>query len=318
MTRQNNRSQSNKYTYGPVPSRRLGFSLGIDIIPHKHCSFDCIYCQLGKTIHKTILRKEYTPAEEILDELRAVLRTDIHANYLTFSGSGEPTLHKRIGYLIDELKKITQIPVAVLTNGSLLYLPEVKHDLINADLVAPTLCTANAEVFKKIHRGHAALDIDKIIQGYVEFRKIYKGKIWLEVMIVRGINDEPRQLEELHRVIETINPDKIHLNTVVRPPSEKYAQPVSQEALKRYKEILGDRCEIIVDFKHASMANVKSGQLKKIAAIIERRPVTIDDLVKASGLHRNEIIKHIQTLLEQDKIEISRHGREEYYRKKGV
>lgn len=314
MTKKSRKQRNAKYTYGPVPSRRLGFSLGIDVIPHKNCSFDCIYCQLGKTVHKTLARKEYMPAELILEEVRRVLKGNARIDYLTFSGSGEPTLHKRIGYLVNEIKKITEIPIAVLTNGSLLYMPEVRNDLLNADVVVPTLCTVNGEIFQKIHRSHAGLDIGKIIEGNVEFRKMYKGKIWLEVMLIKGINDEPDQIKELKRAIDRINPDKIHLNTVVRPPSEEYAHPVSPETLQRSKGILGEKCEIIVDFGPKTITGQHLDHLDRIAAIIARRPVTIDDLVKISGLHKNEILKYIQVLLKQVKIEMSRHNQKEYYR----
>jgi wyosine [tRNA(Phe)-imidazoG37] synthetase (radical SAM superfamily) len=308
------KKRSAKYTYGPVPSRRLGFSLGIDIIPHKNCSFDCIYCQLGRTINKTLLRKEYIPVEPILDELKSVLSNTEHIDYMTFSGSGEPTLHMRIGYLISELKKMTEIPVAVLTNGSLLFMPDVRNDLKNADLVMPTLCTADHDIFRKIHRCHSKLDIKTIIEGYIEFRKIYNGKIWLELMLVRGINDKTEQIKDLGKVIARINPDKIHLNTVVRPPSEEYARPVSLETMQHIREILGEKCEIIADFKSKTISRQHENQLNRIAATIARRPVTIDDLMRITGLHRNQILKYVQMLLKQRKIEISKHDQKEYYR----
>jgi wyosine [tRNA(Phe)-imidazoG37] synthetase (radical SAM superfamily) len=302
-----------KYTYGPVPSRRLGYSLGIDIIPHKNCSFDCIYCQLGRTTNKTLERKEYSPVERILEEVKSVLTTNKQIDYITFSGSGEPTLHKGIGYLINELKKITKIPIAVLTNGSLLHMPDVQNDLKNADLVIPTLCTADQIIFNKIHRNHAQLNINEIIEGYVQFRKIFKGEIWLELMLIKGINDKPQQIEDLKEVIARIDPDKIQLNTVVRPPSEKYAQPVSLETMRNIREILGKRCEIISDFIPQTMKNRQQDQLDIIAETIARRPVTMDDLAEITGLHRNQIIKHIQILLKEGRIEISQHDRKAYY-----
>jgi wyosine [tRNA(Phe)-imidazoG37] synthetase (radical SAM superfamily) len=308
------KAQPSKYTYGPVPSRRLGYSLGIDIIPHKICTFDCIYCQLGRTTDKTLIRKEYTPVEPILKDVNSVLTINQRIDHVTFSGSGEPTLHKNIGYLIDELKKLTKIPIAVLTNGSLLYTPEVRNDLKNADVVLPTLCTADQGVFRKIHRSHAQLNISAIIEGYIEFRKIYQGKIWLELMLVRGINDRLAQIEDMMDVIRKINPDKIHLNTVVRPPSEEYAQPVPMAGLEKIRSVMGEKCEIIVDFKPGVVGETHSERLEGIAAMIARRPVTMDDLVNASGLHKNQILKYIQMLLAQGRIEISRHGQKDYYK----
>jgi wyosine [tRNA(Phe)-imidazoG37] synthetase (radical SAM superfamily) len=262
-----------------------------------------------------LTRAEYAPTQDILDEVKKILKADTHIDYLTFSGSGEPTLHKSIRYLITEIKKITRIPVAVLTNGSLLYLPEVRDDLMNADVVLPTLCTVNKEIFRKIHRGHIDLDLDLIINGYVEFRRSYRGKIWLEVMLIKGINDKSAHAMELKKALERINPDKIHLNTVVRPPSEEHAHPVSEKTMQSIKALLGSKCEIIADFKRSAMTGQHLDHMKQIAATIARRPVTIDDLVRITGLHRNEILKHIQILLNQRKIEISKHDQKEYYRK---
>jgi wyosine [tRNA(Phe)-imidazoG37] synthetase (radical SAM superfamily) len=306
--------KSFKYTYGPVPSRRLGLSLGIDIIPYKNCTFDCIYCQLGKTTNKTILRKEYTRVGQILDEVRSVLNRGEHIDYLTFSGSGEPTLHKGIGYLINEVKRITEIPIAVLTNGSLLSMPDVRHDLVHADVVLPTLCTTNGEVFQKIHRSHEWLDINKIIDGFIKFRNEFNGKIWLEIMLIKGINDESAEINEMKSVIDKIRPDKIHLNTVVRPPTEKSARPVALNALRRMRKILGENCEIIIDFKPRVKQTHHAIQLKKIISMIERRPVTIDYLVNTTGLNRHEILKSIGLLLKKGKIATYKHDNKNYYR----
>ncbi len=305
------------YTYGPVPSRRLGFSLGIDIMPHKNCSFDCVYCQLGKTTNITVSRKEYTPTQEIIREIKEVLKKNIRIDFLTFSGSGEPTLHKDIGYLINELKKLTKIPIAVLTNGSLLHISEVRNDLKNADLVIPTLCTTDETVFRKIHRGQTTIDLARVIEGYVSFRKIYEGQIWLEVMLIHGMNDRPEQIIDLKKVIDRIDPDKIHLNTVVRPPSEAYAQPVPVEIMQELREIMGEKCEIIVDFA-AKTRDARDGDaLERIAAIISRRPITADDLAQTTGLHKNEILKYIQSLSQRGKIKISRHDGKAFYTIRG-
>lgn len=305
--------RSYKYTYGPVPSRRLGYSLGIDIIPHKNCSFDCIYCQLGKTSNKTIVRRYYTPAEEIISDVKASLALSTRTDYLTFSGSGEPTLHKGIGYLINELKKITKIPVAVLTNGSLLYMPDVRKDLENADIVLPTLCTVDQGVFRKIHRSHRGLDLRKIIEGYVKFRRFFTGKIWLELMVIKGMNDKPEQIEDLKRVLARINPDKIHLNTVVRPPSESFAHPVSRETMEQIKKLLGEKCEIIADFKPDKVKTQRKECIEVIAATIARRPVTMDDLMRVTGLSEDKILEYLHILMHKGSIQISKQGQKKYY-----
>jgi wyosine [tRNA(Phe)-imidazoG37] synthetase (radical SAM superfamily) len=302
-----------KYIYGPVPSRRLGFSLGIDLIPNKNCSFDCIYCQLGRTRNKTIERKEYLPTEEILQGIKDVLKREKNIDYLTFSGSGEPTLHSKIGDLINEVKKITKIPVAVLTNGSLLFIPDVQKQIAGADVVLPTLCTSNQETLKRINRPHSSLRIEKIIQGQISFRKMYQGKIWLEVMLVRGINDVPEEIEKLKAVIEKIAPDKIHLNTVVRPPSEKSAAALSNDELQKIKDFFGKKCAVIAEFKKKGRRSEIADKEAEILSLIKRRPVTLDDIAKSTGLHKNEVVKYLEHLRVQRKIKLAEYEGKNYY-----
>lgn len=293
-------------------------SLGIDIVPYKICTYDCVYCQLGKTRQKTLTRKEYTPALDILKEIKSVLDTKRNIDYITFSGSGEPTLHKDLGYLLREVKKISSIPVSVLTNGSLLYMPEVRQDLMHANVTVPTLCTADQDIFASIHRGHVQLDIDTIIDGYVKFREMYEGLLWLEVMLLKGINDKPEHIENLKTVIDRINPDRIHLNTVVRPPSEKHAHPVSMETMQQIKSVLGEKCEIIADFEPKGTGASPDRRLEAIAAVAARRPVTLDDMAESTGLHRNQIIKYIQLLLDRGTLEIMEHDGKQYYKARGT
>lgn len=301
------------YTYGPVPSRRLGFSLGIDIVPFKTCTFNCIYCQLGKTTNNTLERKEYAPRDGVIQEVKDVLTRTARIDYLTFSGSGEPTLHAGIGYLITELKKISAIPVAVLTNGSLIFESSVQRDLANADVVLPTLCTTSQKIFEQIHRPHASLTIEKIIQGLIDFRKKYTGKIWLEIMLLRGINDSQTNIDRLKEVVERIVPDTIHLNTVVRPPSEKHASPLSYEELQKIKNILGAKCEIIAPFKETREAVHLHDIYQSILNIIKRRPVTLDDIAAMTGLHKNEILKYCDQLQKEKKILVTEHNSKHYY-----
>lgn len=268
-------------------------------------------------MHRTTLRKEYVPTQKILREVGDVLKKNQQIDFLTFSGSGEPTLHKDIGHMINEIKKLTRIPIAVLTNGSLLYTQEVRNDLMNADLVIPTLCTADRAIYRRIHRGHETIDIGMVIEGYVRFRKMYRGRIWLELMLIRGINDTPEQIRDLKEVIDKISPDKIQLNTVVRPPSEEYARPVSSETMQMAKGILGEKCEIIVDLEPKTTAERFDDQLDRITATIARRPVTIDDLIRITGMQRTQVQKHIEVLIKMGTIEVSKHNKKEYYRKVG-
>jgi wyosine [tRNA(Phe)-imidazoG37] synthetase (radical SAM superfamily) len=302
-----------KHIYGPVPSRRLGFSLGIDLVPFKNCSFDCVYCQLGKTTNKTIERKEYSPTEEVLKDLKNALKNKDQIDYITFSGSGEPTLHSKIGYLIKEVKNHTDIPIAVLTNGSLLYLPQVQTDICDADVVLPTLCAVTENIFRKINRAHRDIKIERIIQGLENFSKHFKGEIWLEIMLIKGMNDSSEELKKIKQVIAEIKPKKVHLNTVVRPPSEKFASPLSIEELSRVKEFFGNNCEIITSFEVQRQMSNRINVQNVILDIVKRRPVTISDIANITNLNRNEIVKYLDRLEKEKKIKLTKHSGQQYF-----
>ncbi len=291
-----------KYIYGPVPSRRLGFSLGVDLVPYKTCPFDCIYCQLGKTTDKTIARREYFPKEDILRDVRKALLLDKKIDYITFSGSGEPTLNSGIGWLAREIKKITQIPIAVLTNSSFLWDKSLREDLLPADLVVPSLDAATEEVFKAMNRPHSSLNIDKIVEGIKEFRKEFKNELWLEIMLVKGINDSKDEIEKFKELISETHPEKVHLNTVVRPPAEEFAHPLSVKELKEIRDFFGENCEVIARFDKSRLDKLSlSGDIEcVIIELIKRRPVALSDIHSSLGIHRNELIKYLE-ILERDK-----------------
>lgn len=238
-----------RYIYGPVNSRRLGLSLGISIIPPKTCNFDCLYCQLGRTARLSAVRQEYLKTEEVISELKLWLDNNPseakRLDYLTISGSGEPTLNLNIGRLIKEIKRLTAAPVAVITNGALLADPQARRDLMEADLVVPSLDAADEKAFARINRPHAGIKLEQVIEGLAQFRKDFKGKLWLEIMLVKGVNDDIRLIKKLKAAIEKIRPDRIQLNSPVRATAEKNIFPAGRKKLEKIKEILGERCEII-------------------------------------------------------------------------
>jgi wyosine [tRNA(Phe)-imidazoG37] synthetase (radical SAM superfamily) len=238
-----------KYIYGPVNSRRLGLSLGISLTPHKVCDFDCVYCQLGKSPQKSIERKEFVKIDDITTEVNSWIANNPEAakalNFITLSGSGEPTLNSGIGALIDFLKKTINIPVAVITNSSLLNDPAVRRQILGANLIVPSLDAATEDAFQKIDRPCPEINLEEIIEGLVSLRKEFKGKIWLEVMLVKGINDNLAHTRRLKEVIERINPDKIQLNSPVRFTAEEGIEALDAKHLEKIKELLGDRCEIV-------------------------------------------------------------------------
>jgi wyosine [tRNA(Phe)-imidazoG37] synthetase (radical SAM superfamily) len=266
------------YTYGPVPSRRLGFSLGIDIIPLKTCSLNCIYCQLGPATPKTLQKKEYFPSSEILSQVKKKLSSGQRIDYITFSGSGEPTLNRALGKLIGEIKKTTSIPVAVLTNSTLLSQKSVRNDLMAADLVVPSLDAATPEIFVRVNRPHPSLNIEEIIQGLRKFSKEFKGSIWLEIMLVKGVNDSLTHIRKLKEAIAKIKPEKVQINTVIRPPAEKYARPLSLKDLENIKKILGKNCEIIVESYREGQISTPEKLEGAILSLVQRRPMTLEEI----------------------------------------
>jgi len=301
------------HIYGPVPSRRLGFSLGVDLVPYKTCSFDCVYCQLGRTTDKTAERKEWVPTGEVLSQIKEAIASKGRIDYLTFSGSGEPTLHSGIGWLIREVKKVTDIPVAVLTNGSLLFREDLKEDLMAADLLIPSLDAASQETLEKVNRPHPTLEVGKIVRGLVDFSREYRGRIWLEIMLVKGINDTEEEIKKMVKIVGKMRPDKVHLNTVVRPPSEEYAHPLPISDLERIKTFFGKGCEIIAGFKGEREEAYLQDIEGDILQLVHRRPVTLTDISKSLGLHENEVIKYLQVLKDKGIVKVQTYKGLRYY-----
>lgn len=303
-----------RHLYGPVPSRRLGRSLGIDLVPHKVCSYDCIYCQIGKTTEKTLLREEYIPSQEVLGELKAFLsKNGSSIDHISLSGSGEPTLHSKIRLVIEGIKEMTLIPVAVLTNGSLLYEEEVRKDLIGADIVLPSLDAASSETFMRINRPYKGLSVEKVIEGMVEFRKGYKGQIWLEILFCKGVNDSQSELLQMKKAVDQIQPDLIHLNTVVRPPSEQSAIPLGLREMEEIRAFFGERASIISEFDRHHLVAPERDRREEILRILRRRPLSLTDLSEGMGIPQKELEGYIRFMVEEGKIKIRSFGNAIYY-----
>jgi wyosine [tRNA(Phe)-imidazoG37] synthetase (radical SAM superfamily) len=303
-----------RFVYGPVPSRRLGFSLGVDILPYKTCSLDCIYCQLGRSGRTTTRRRAYFSVRQVLAQVRKALASAPRVDHITFSGSGEPTLNKNLGPIIRGVKKMTRIPVAVLTNGTLLTRKDVRADLRAADVVVPSLDAVPPAMFRRVNRPHSALDAGRIVEGLVRFRREFKGQIWLEVMLVKGINDTPAHICELKRAAAVINPDRIQLNTVVRPPADASAAPLPARKLEKIRDALGGRAEVVADFGDERWPGKRLGLEQTIAAMVERRPVTTGDLSASLGRRPAEVLKALSRMLEAGRIRAVAHGQKTFYR----
>jgi len=309
------------YLFGPVPSRRLGMSLGIDLVPHKVCTLNCIYCECGRTTKLTLERNEYVSYDVVVKELQHYLTNSPVPDYITFSGSGEPTLNSRIRDVLQFIKSnYPNIPVAVLTNGTLFYQKQVRTELLDADVVLPSLDAASDLSFRKINRPFHKLNINEYIQGLVDFRKEYNGKIWLEALILPGYNDNPEDLQLLKEAFEKIKPDKIQLNTLDRPGTIDGLRAASKHELQQIVDFWNlDNVEIIAAAPERK--KVKSYREDTETAIWEticRRPCTIDDLVKILGLHINEINKYLDVLESENKIESVRQKRGLFYQRKQI
>jgi len=238
-----------KYLYGPVASRRFGVSLGISLTPYKVCSFDCVYCQLGKTTFKTVVRKEYVSSQEVLDELKTWFvnypQVVKKLDYLTFSGSGEPTLNARIGWLIAQIKELAKIPIVLLSNSADFIEKQARQEVLGVDIIAPSLDAVTQDLFERIDRPVPGIKVDAIIEGLVALRNEFSGKIWLEVMLIKGVNEGQEHIDKLKAAIERINPDRVQLNSPVRATSEPNILCVDKNRLEEIKAFLGGKCEIV-------------------------------------------------------------------------
>ncbi len=289
------------YVYGPVPSRRLGRSLGIDVVPFKTCTFDCIYCQLGRTTNKTTERREWVPLDGVLDELRGKLA--FRPDYITIGGSGEPTLYSRVGELIEEIRSITDIPVAVLTNGSLLWRPDVRESLLNADVVVPSLDAGDSTLFQAINRPHQDITFDRLLEGLAAFRKEFRGEYWLEVLLLAGYTAMEAEVKKIAKRTAEIGPDRVHLNTCVRPPVEEFAYAVDWRHLVELADLFTPPAEVIVDFQAGLSPTTSTVGDRQILEMLKRRPCTATDVAAGLGVHPADVMEKIEILLQKDLIE---------------
>ena len=305
-------NSKHKYIFGPVPSRRLGRSLGIDLVPFKTCTYDCIYCQLGRTTNKTIQRREWVPVDSVIEQLKDKLGSK--PDYITLSGSGEPALFSKLEELVSKIKRLTDIPIAVLTNGSLLWLPEVRKALKTADLVIPSLDAGSNQIFQYVNRPHPDISFSKMLEGLVKFRDEYDGKYWLEVFLLAGVTTPEMEINRLKTCIKSICPDKVQVNTVTRPPAEDFAEAVPEERLEDIAARLYENAEVIADYQDVHKQQDFSARREDVLTLLKRRPCSIEDIAAGLGLHRNEVVKYIEELSSEGKIESKPQNQQLYYK----
>ena len=301
-----------KYLFGPVPSRRFGRSLGVDLTPYKTCSLDCVFCQLGRTTNKTVERQEYVNIDEVLSELEEWLETDGQADYITLSGSGEPTLHEHFGDVLALVRGKSNIPSLLLTNGTLLHLPEVREAARLANIVKVSLSAWDQASFGWVNRPHVQLRFEDLVKGQKAFREEYNGQLWMEVFLVSGMNAMPVDVSRISALAEEIRPDRIQLNTAVRPAAEDFAVPVSPERMMELTHLFHPQAEIIAEFSKQKDLKLKANR-ESVLAMLRRRPCTAGQIAEGFGMHLNEVSKYLGNLLSTNEIRTERKGETVYY-----
>ncbi len=289
------------YVFGPVPSRRLGQSLGIDPVPLKTCNWNCVYCQLGRSTPLITKRTDYVPVPDVMEQLGKALQAHKpgEIDWITFVGSGETTLHAGIGVMIRRVKSLTDIPVAVITNGSLLYLSEVRDELLPADAVLPSIDAGSAELYRKINRPHPHLEYETFISGLVDFRQQYHGKLWIEVMLVKGMNDNIQALQELNEKLLQVKPDEIHLLLPTRPPAETWVEPAEDAGIYLAQLILGIHTKVFHPVNGLFDLRGADSVFRAVLAIITRHPMKESQLLDALGHFSQEEIEKTMTMLKE-------------------
>ena len=306
-----------KYLFGPVPSRRLGISLGIDLVPKKVCSLNCVYCEVGKTTLLTTERKEYIKYDKVVTELNDFMSKNKDIDFITFSGSGEPSLNSRFGDVLNYVKKnYPKIKTAVLTNGTLLQNPEIRNEMLNADVVLPSLDAASQEIFEKIDRPEKNININNYIQGLINFRNEFKGEIWLEILILPDYNNSQKELDLLKKAIIKINPESVQLNTLDRPGTIPDLKPATHNDLQKIIDYWNlNNVQIIAAApKRTKVKSYRDDIESAILGTIKRRPCTLNDLHNILGIHINEINKYLGVLENNGKITKQEQQRGTFYK----
>jgi wyosine [tRNA(Phe)-imidazoG37] synthetase (radical SAM superfamily) len=302
-------TSAKQLVYGPVPSRRLGRSLGVDFVPLKTCTYDCVYCQLGRTTRKTVRRQRWVDPSNVVAQVRARLESE--PDIIALAGSGEPTLHAGIGDVIAGIKRLTDVPVAIITNGSLLSRPAVRRGLGDADIVLPSLDAPDEGLFQLINRPHRALRFDDVVGGMIAFRNGYRGQLWLEVMLLAGATGTVAAVERLAEVAARIAPDRIQLNTAVRPPAESFVTAVTHGSLQEFTNLFTPHADVIADTVPADGARVAARA--DIVALLSRRPCTVADIAAGLGIHHGEALKAATALVTEGAVDLNTHEDRTFY-----
>jgi wyosine [tRNA(Phe)-imidazoG37] synthetase (radical SAM superfamily) len=298
--------------FGPVPSRRFGRSLGVDLTPHKTCSLDCVFCQLGRTTDKTINREEYVPTQDVIQEIDEWIKTEEEADYITLSGSGEPTLHLHFGEVLRSIRDKSTIPAVLLTNGTLLYLPEVRDAASHADIVKVSLSAWDQASYGRVNRPHPQLKFHQLVEGQKAFRRQFRGELWMEVFLVQGMNSSPSEVSRIASLAGEIKPDRIQLNTAVRPPAEGFAESLSMERMLSLCHLFYPNAEVIAEFELEKDSKMQINK-ETVLSMLRRRPCTASQIASVFGMHINEVAKYLGNLMSSGQIREERRNNTLYY-----
>ncbi|MGQ9687966.1 MAG: radical SAM protein [Desulfobaccales bacterium] len=301
------------HLFGPVPSRRLGRSLGVDLVAPKTCSYDCLYCEVGRTTHLTCRRRPYRVAEIIRELEDYLANPPAPLDYITLAGSGEPTLNSGLGEIIAAVKRLTSTPVAVLTNGSLCSLPEVRAELAGAAVILPSLDAGREETFRRINRPHPALSLELVVSGLKALRRGYPGQIWLEIMMLKGLNDTEEELTFLKARLRELAPDRVQLNTAVRPVADPAAQALTQEELEAVAAFLGEGGEVIAAAQ-AVLPTRLAVEDHDLLEMLARRPMTARQLAQALGQSLAQVRERLGRLAKSGLVHRDVHEDQDFYR----
>jgi wyosine [tRNA(Phe)-imidazoG37] synthetase (radical SAM superfamily) len=302
-----------RHLFGPVLSRRLGLSLGVDLMPHKTCTLDCIYCECGKTTHLTLARKAYVPVDRVQAELSVFLKDRPKLDFITFSGAGEPTLHSGIQQITRFIKSgYPQYKVALLTNGTLFHLEALRSEVAEIDLVIASLDAATEAVFQRMNRPHPGLDLETIKKGLIRLGKEYPGRLWIEVFMTPGVNDSEDELRQIREMISAIQPEKVQLNTLDRPGTENWVRPLDPAGMARVAACIHSIEFIGSPGKHRH-ETVTGNLSQRLLAAIRRRPCTVPDLSNMFGISDVEVLKHLELLMEKNGVKKKEMPRGTFY-----
>lgn len=292
------KATGHRHVYGPVPSRRLGRSLGVDLVPYKTCTYDCVYCQLGRTTDLTVERRAYVDVDAVLDEIECALGSVQRPHYITLAGSGEPTLDLGIGDIIAGIKGFSDVSVAVLTNGSLLWMAEVRDALMAADLVIPSLDAGDRSWFYRVNRPHPSIDFQIMVDGIEAFARSFTGEVWLEVMLLAGATGTPDEIASIADRVRRIAPDRVQLNTAWRPPAEASVRPLPDVRLERFASAFPGVVDIVAERPERLSEGTGAAGIEDddILTLVSRRPCTLEDIADGLGAHVAEVLKHLDAL----------------------